>query len=238
MIEIRGAGSPSQVAQQLAVAAPPLPPPAAPARCLLLLNQLLPVHTRRRGAAAATPAAAAAAEMSEVVLKVAMACEVRWAGATPACQPAAAGTLGALPPAAALTIGRTCVTPGMHLQTCQGFPHHRRPGCVLLQGCVGAVKRVAEKLEGVQSVDIDLPAQKVRQQCTHRAAALAPQHAARGTALPVQVVRSAAASLAAAGRPGHSRSRAALTPCSEQAAAMPASDPHVCCRCLLRGRSL
>ena len=31
----------------------------------------------------------------------------------------------------------------------------------MLQGCVGAVRRVAEKLPGVQSVDIDLAAQKV-----------------------------------------------------------------------------
>jgi copper chaperone len=30
-----------------------------------------------------------------------------------------------------------------------------------MQGCVGAVRRVAEKLPGVQSVDIDLAAQKV-----------------------------------------------------------------------------
>ncbi|KAI7835412.1 hypothetical protein COHA_010686 [Chlorella ohadii] len=29
------------------------------------------------------------------------------------------------------------------------------------EGCVGAVRRVAEKLEGVQAVDIDLPSQKV-----------------------------------------------------------------------------
>ena len=94
----------------------------------------------------------------------------------------------------------------MHLQTCQGFPHRCRPGCVLLQGCVGAVKRVAEKLEGVQSVDIDLPAQKVRQQCRHRAAALASRQTAGATGLPAQAVGSAAACLAVAGRPGHSRS--------------------------------
>jgi copper chaperone len=32
---------------------------------------------------------------------------------------------------------------------------------VFLQGCVGAVRRVLTRLEGVQSVDIDLASQKV-----------------------------------------------------------------------------
>lgn len=40
---------------------------------------------------------------------------------------------------------------------CSGHPALPHP----LQGCVGAVRRVAEKLPGVTGVDIDLAAQKV-----------------------------------------------------------------------------
>ncbi len=82
--------------------------------------------------------------MSEVSLKVAMACEVRGHGAgqgarSPLVRPAA-------PP-----------PPHIPILACSGHLAHPHP----LQGCVGAVRRVAEKLPGVTGVDIDLAAQKV-----------------------------------------------------------------------------
>ena len=95
--------------------------------------------------------------MSEVVLKVAMACEVRWRLQIHPPPRRWYARIG-LPPLAAAT--------ALHLIWCHPDLHPEYTGNVALcpgvpQGCVGAVRRVAEKLEGVQAVDIDLPSQKV-----------------------------------------------------------------------------
>ena len=93
---------------------------------------------------------------SEVTLKVAMACEVgrsrsEWAALPPAparawlAQRGGQGLLARGQPPLPRTLPRN------RLPT-------RRPR---RQGCVGAVKRVLGKAEGVQSVDVDLGAQKV-----------------------------------------------------------------------------
>lgn len=57
-----------------------------------------------------------------------------------------------------LHIASLRATPTLH-RPCFGRQAILRNHC--MQGCVGAVRRVAEKLPGVQSVDIDLAAQKV-----------------------------------------------------------------------------
>lgn len=81
--------------------------------------------------------------MSEVALKVTMACEV-------GCVSAAA-----LLPLHAVHLAALRSTSSPSRQTDPAAQPLK------VQGCVGAVRRVAEKLPGVQSVDIDLPAQKV-----------------------------------------------------------------------------
>lgn len=95
--------------------------------------------------------------MSDVVqLKVAMACQVRSNGSRFA--------WGAQP-----RVCRLLVLP-MPVQVrparCPPPLNRRLPlQPSNLQGCVGAVQRVAEKIEGVTGVDIDLGAQKVRLRC-------------------------------------------------------------------------
>lgn len=103
--------------------------------------------------------------MSEVVLKVAMACEVRYAGSHPQCGAPVVHSVRncfSWAPAPLVCAASLC----MWLSRCeasQGYTtSYRLPAAAaVLQGCVGAVKRVAEKLEGVDKVDIDLAAQKV-----------------------------------------------------------------------------
>lgn len=78
----------------------------------------------------------------EVVLKVAMACEVSSAVITSFHQ-----LSPIIWPPRASSVPCSLSYPLDH-------PDH-------LQGCSGAVKRVLDRMEGVQSVDIDLPSQKV-----------------------------------------------------------------------------
>ena len=122
--------------------------------------------------------------MSEVALKVAMACEVRcWlacffppplvpAGTTGSAagsdrSTAAAQLLCGPPSDAANPVPRPPPPPP------PTHTHHH-----VVQGCVGAVRRVAEKLPGVEAVDIDLASQKV----TVRGAGLDPAAVKEGVA--------------------------------------------------------
>ena len=83
--------------------------------------------------------------MTEVALKVAMACQV--SAFLPRC-------VSCLLLVCTLKASLQPAPPATH-------PPSSSPPPPLEQGCVGAVKRVAEALPGVESVDIDLAAQKV-----------------------------------------------------------------------------
>lgn len=181
--------------------------------------------------------------MSEVVLKVAMACEVRWAGATPACQPAAAGTLGALPPPTALTIGTTRVTAQRHTwyapANVPGFPTSLPPWLRVVAGLRGRGEAGGREARG-RAVGGHRPARSEGEAAVQTSRCCAgiptnswghrPARAGGGKRCRLPGGCRAAGSLAL--------SRAARTPRSGQAAALLTPDPHVCFRCLLLGRSL
>ena len=108
------------------------------------------------------------ADTFNVELKVTMPCEVRGqravseqaaaAAVQAAYQRLGAGSASLPPPGSSLRLPRPPSAAGA-VSNHQLTPSPLRPPTP--QGCVGAVRRVLEKREGVRSVEIDLPTQKV-----------------------------------------------------------------------------